>query len=1269
MTHTSQTHIRRLRLLVLRAIAVILSIAMWLTVSQADALALSDQQNVTDERLNEIDARVFAIDMLDTDLPSSKHAAETALTGTETDFSDYVETGRVEAQQQDLRQILITISSISGPSVQAEINSLIESGDSVAMAEFIESGWQQAQAQDDRAFAWEAAEAPDGSSLKNAADATLQENTPEALSDFATTGADVARSHDRRREVYELTNSLLPSVAAGASEAIRVGTDTAIEEFLRYGQFVAASQDAEQMEISTLVETAINEAATANRANKLAWQQADRAARATENARRAAEVSRDEALRADEAQARAGNAASAAADLANQSAHVADQAVAASQDARIALQQTADALSRAASAAGRARSAASAAQTAAAHAAGDASTARGARIAAEEARNAADAARRSAEAYDLAAESAGHARSAGQAANSAAANADAAAAAATDAANAAGVSEAAAAEAREGAARAREAAGRSRAAAIQVDNLVRDIESLVTQAKQAAQEAAEHAEQSAKAADHAAWEAENSAGFSRNAGEYAAEAHRAAEASNAAIDLAESAHALAETIDRQRYEAEKEFLRNQAEDSRAVQDAIDAAAAEEEKRNVELSQSLAQLEHLQDAATPADLQLLREAVVAAVQIGTPTVAGAAKTALAGGTNDDLRLFATSGYPTAVNQDNRAQLQQWWATDPNEDIRSGAETYANATPEVIDWFINDEAKTLRLPELTEKTWQLRETQGSATIAAADQALQDGGFDALHNFVNEGGYEKARYTDQLQEAYHLVENGGPEVKAAAEAAIVGDRRGLDEFITVEQYRRASMDFYRSSHNAQVKSMLETGRRIANMAGEIASNAQAAYEYSQGSAEKARQYADAAAQYAGFAEQASQRAKGFVASAQQSLGFAKEQQTRAHEAAASAESSAVQATVNADHATSYAIDARASANAAAESAMSARASAAAAGNDAALAAQAADEAFQIAVDKDLAEQAELQAGLQAEVIDGGNPEQPASLMDILKEKLGPAALDLILDLVGVTDVLNCFKGAVSGCLWTIVGILPIGKAAMLAKAAPALRKLVSKSDEIADALRSRTVLRDKQLDNVRNVPLCSVISGARNTGSPNFTFANYTSLPSYGANFLFINDKRCSIRSIPEKPFRGSSYYQLNATHVSEIGLHRHHIIAAEVIKNNPGVAATVGKPGSKGLNRSNAPAVQLTPEDHMLTESWGRSREAVEYRQRQEQLFREGNTDQIFQEEYDFLTNPQFQGRYDQALDEAVEYALKEGFITKRPTPRTSTPPQPTMLKDV
>ena len=332
------------------------------------------------------------------------------------------------------------------------------------------------------------------------------------------------------------------------------------------------------------------------------------------------------------------------------------------------------------------------------------------------------------------------------------------------------------------------------------------------------------------------------------------------------------------------------------------------------------------------------------------------------------------------------------------------------------------------------------------------------------------------------------------------------------------------------------------------------------------------------------------------------------------------------------------------------AADSAISARASAAAAGQDAALAAQAADDAFRIAVEKELAEQAELQAGLDAQAADGADPEKPASLLDIIKERIGPAALTLLLDLVGITDLVNCFKGQISGCLWTLVGVIP---AAKIAKAAPIVRRLISKTDEIVDALHSRKTLKSRQLDEIHNLPACGVNPVLYSTDIT-YRPARFTHVGPHTHLFQFVSN-RCIVKSIAGHPFRGSSYYRLNATHVSGIQLQRHHLIADEVIRSNRDIANTLG---SRGLNPSNAPAIQMTPEDHRVTESWGRKKEAELYRKRQEELFRAGDTNQIFQMEYDFLTQEAFEGRYVDALDEAIQYALDNGFLTKSPSPRTT-----------
>ena len=854
-------------LLFRRMVAAMLAGVIVTSGSRADAIAQEVSQRLAEEITASAEARSFAVSMLDSPFASSRQAAVDALGGSAKQWDDYVTTNRDAAQQQDLRQILSTLASVGGPSVQSRANELLASGTTEEMGLFIETGWQQAQARDDRETAWKAAEAPEGSALKWAADAALQDNSPEALSEFAATGEATARAHDRRREVYDLTNSPLPTVASNAAEAIRVGTDTAIENFLRYGQFVAATQDAEQMDISQLVEMSIKEAETATNENNKAWMQADRAARAAEAARIATEKSRDEALAADAAQNRAGNAAIAAGNLATQSAKVADEAVAASQEARRALQQTADALSRAASAAARAQAAAASAASAANAAAYDANAAHGARIAAEQARNAAQAAEYSAQAYDYAAKAAGYAQSAGQAAGSAAANADAAAAAATDAANAAGVSQQAAAEARAGAARARAAAARARAAANQVDSLVARIQALTEEAKTAAREAADHARAAADAADAAAREAGNARFAANFAGQHVQAAADAAQRSRDNVELAKKTHEVAIASTDQRFNDERSFLKDQALAAREVQDAQDNAEAEERKRRTELSAEMEQLlDKLPDNAdefNPSKEAVadIRRLALAAAQVGSPAVAGAAKVALEGNTDDDLIDFAFYSYPDAVATDDLNEVSYIALYDPDEDIRAAADEMGYEDDTTIARFLNEELPRLRLPDLIAQTWQLRDTAGPNTQAAADEALRTNTYEALDAFINGGGYDNARYSDQLQQAYNLIETGGKEVAAAAEAALTGDRAGLDEFITIEQYRRGMLDYQRDAHNAEIDSLLELGNRAADNASQQAASAQAAYQQANGAADRADEYAREARQWAGRAEQSAQ------------------------------------------------------------------------------------------------------------------------------------------------------------------------------------------------------------------------------------------------------------------------------------------------------------------------------------------------------------------------------------------------------------------------
>lgn len=1239
-------------------ITIIVALALGTEVSGAQQVAATEQTLNASEIHDIQQAREFAVEMLGTNFASSRAAAEAALRGGEVELEAYSNGGLLEARVQDLRQIAVTISAVSGPAVQAAAKKAIGAGDEQSLATFIDSGWPQAQQVDDRDITWRASQAPAGTSLKGAADKALQTNTADALSDFATTGQDAAKAHDRRREVYNLTRSTSPAVARGAQEAIQVGTDTAIESYLRYGQFVAAAQDAEKMSIEELVGSAVSEADKARNAASLAAQNADQAKRATEAARQATERSKAEAQAADAAQVRAGNAAAQAGKLANQSALAADNAVAAAADARTALQQTADALSRAASAASRARIAAQEASARASAAGMDASQARQARIAAENARNAAAAADKAAQSFVHADAAWGYAQSAGSAASSAAGNADAAAAAASDAAAAAGDGDAAAADARAGAARAREAAGRARAAANEVDGLVVRIKSLVQQARQAAKEAAEHARRSAKAAEDAAAEADKAITSAQKAGVNAQDAQVAANKAVEAVNLAFEISKLARDAADQRLAQEAAYLKDQADQSRAAQDAVDAAQNQERTRRDQLTADMRALgantlvdgDGTDNPTTnfSGDMGQLRQSIIAAATVGGPAVSGAAKTALASGSDADLRQFATDGYRSAASMDERAQLDQWWTTDPNEDVRFDSGYYANAAEDVVHWFATDGVEDIRKPALVQQVWQIRGSGGASVQAAADAALQADTFDALDGFINGGGFDKARYEDQLRFAYDLTRTGTPEVKAAAEAAVRGDRAGLNEFVTIESSRRAAADAQRATHDGYINGLLQKGFSAAQSAAQSAAKAQQSYFAARGDAVKANQYATEAASWAGKAQVSAQQAGEHVRSAEGSLRFAQEQQQRAHAAADQAEADAAQATSNADQAESYAADARQSASQAASSAASARASADAAGQDANLAAQAANDAYKSAWDKWHAEQAEIQADQDRSAEAGQPSDSPQGMLDIIKGQIGKEALDLVLEIIGVTDVLNCMKGQISGCLMAAVGLIPWTKLGKVALAMPAIRKLAGKTGSILEAFKKRSGALANKLDNARNTPACPVNFGASYSAQkPVFTFGVHrTDYAGSEPRFSNVVSLKCSIRSTPTIPFRGGNYYRLGTGTLLPLGgkrLQRHHILSSEVIKSNPNHIPA-------GMKRNNAPAIQMTPADHQLTLSWGNSGRAIAYRAKQAELVRQGRIDDVFQLEVDFIQET-FGAKYDYALKEMLKDAQDRGFISK------------------
>lgn len=83
----------------------------------------------------------------------------------------------------------------------------------------------------------------------------------------------------------------------------------------------------------------------------------------------------------------------------------------------------------------------------------------------------------------------------------------------------------------------------------------------------------------------------------------------------------------------------------------------------------------------------------------------------------------------------------------------------------------------------------------------------------------------------------------------------------------------------------------------------------------------------------------------------------------------------------------------------------------------------------------------------------------------------------------------------------------------------------------------------------------------------------------------------------------------------------------------------------------LERDDGPAIKMEKEDHHLTASYGSSKEAREYRERQKELIEQGKFEEAFQMDIDDIRE-KFGNKYDDAIKEVKEYVdqlKKEGKI--------------------
>ena len=99
--------------------------------------------------------------------------------------------------------------------------------------------------------------------------------------------------------------------------------------------------------------------------------------------------------------------------------------------------------------------------------------------------------------------------------------------------------------------------------------------------------------------------------------------------------------------------------------------------------------------------------------------------------------------------------------------------------------------------------------------------------------------------------------------------------------------------------------------------------------------------------------------------------------------------------------------------------------------------------------------------------------------------------------------------------------------------------------------------------------------------------------------------------------------------------------------EVKENSNGVTHEVHHmpaDSASDLPRGDGPAIKMEKEDHWKTASWGKSKEAQEYRQKQRELIEQGKFLEAFEMDVADI-RAKFGDKYDDAIAEAREYVKK------------------------
>ncbi|WP_175408492.1 ALF repeat-containing protein, partial [Streptomyces sp. TRM64462] len=275
--------------------------------------------------------RKAAVKLLDSTGTWTREAAEFALSGTDHDMVNWLDTDRLIAQRQDDRETVLAIAQAAKSSVATAAAAALASTDPDAPRAFLDHGVIEAAAMENRVLVFRILGENPGKAVKAKAEAALNAGTALALHRFLTAELPAAIKEDDSVEVFRLLGVGGPYMQS-AAKIVLEGSARMRRNFIAHDQHNIARLDHDHATHVAAIRAAIAHAA------KVAAKALEDAALASQAAAEARKAASEAADWAAKAQGYAADAKSSAAE-AKANADAADKsAAAAAQSAETAKQ-------------------------------------------------------------------------------------------------------------------------------------------------------------------------------------------------------------------------------------------------------------------------------------------------------------------------------------------------------------------------------------------------------------------------------------------------------------------------------------------------------------------------------------------------------------------------------------------------------------------------------------------------------------------------------------------------------------------------------------------------------------------------------------------------------------------------------------------------------------------------------------------------------------------------------------------------------------------